>query len=502
MLDAFLLGADQIFSPYTLLFMLLGSIAGIIAAAIPGFTVTMAIVLTLPLTFAMEPLQGIAVMLAVYVGGYTGGLISAALLGIPGTPSAVATTFDAFPMARNGEPGRALSLGIWASFFGTVLSTLVLIVAAPPLAIFAVKLGPWEYFSLILFALTIVASLVGQSLLRGLMAGAIGLAISTVGPDPMMGRPRFDFGIEMLAPGLSFLIVLIGIFAISQLMSEVEDARSVRSGSSLSTQDIDFKTWAVMREVLMRPVNLIRSSVVGVLIGALPGAGGSIANLIAYDQAKRGSKEPERFGTGIADGVVASEAGNSATAGGGLIPMIALGIPGSAVDAILMASLMVHGISVGPRLIMDHADLVYGMFIAMVVASFMMLVVCVLSMRLFLRVTEIPKWLIVPTVIVFCVVGSFALNNRMTDLYLLGFIGLAGYVMRTLDYPLAPLVLGVILGPIAETNMRRALMTDQDWTLFLTRPVSLIFLIAAVLSVGWVIYKHRKSKSLKKEAHS
>jgi len=163
---------------------------------------------------------------------------------------------------------------------------------------------------------------------------------------------------------------------------------------------------------------------------------------------------------------------------------------------------MVHGISVGPRLIMDHADLVYGMFIAMVVASFMMLVVCVLSMRLFLRVTEIPKWLIVPTVIVFCVVGSFALNNRMTDLYLLGFIGLAGYVMRTLDYPLAPLVLGVILGPIAETNMRRALMTDQDWTLFLTRPVSLIFLIAAVLSVGWVIYKHRKSKSLKKEAHS
>ncbi|WP_340118223.1 tripartite tricarboxylate transporter permease [Pelagibius sp. 7325] len=497
MIDQFLLGAEQIFTVSTLLFMLLGSIAGIVAAAIPGFTITMAIILTLPLTFAMPPLQGIAVMLSVYVGGYTGGLISAALLGIPGTPSSVATTFDAFPMARAGQPGRALSLGVWASFFGTLISTVVLIVAAPPLALIAVKLGPWEYFSLILFALTIIASLVGASLLRGLMAGAIGLAISTVGPDPMMGRPRFDFGLDMLAPGMPFLVVLIGIFAISQLVSEVEDVRAVRSGTSLATKDIDFQTWAMMREILVRPVNLVRSSIVGVLIGALPGAGGSIANLLAYDQAKRASKTPEKFGTGISEGVVASEAGNSATAGGGLIPLIALGIPGSAVDAILMASLMVHGISVGPRLIMDNADLVYGMFIAMVVASLMMLIVCMVSLRLFLRVTEIPKWAIVPAVIVCCVVGSFALNNRVTDLYLLGFIGLAGYLLKTLDYPLAPLVLGVILGPIAETNLRRALMTDSDWTVFLTRPVSLLLLVAAVASVAWAVWRHRQSRARK-----
>jgi putative tricarboxylic transport membrane protein len=499
--DSLLLGASQIFTFSTLIFMLLGSIAGIVAAAIPGFTVTMAIILTLPLTFAMPPLQGIAVMLSVYVGGYTGGLISAALLGIPGTPSSVATTFDAFPMARAGQPGRALSIGVWASFFGTLISTVVLIAAAPPLAILAVKLGPWEYFSLIVFALTIVASLVGNSLLRGLIAGAIGLAISTVGPDPMMGRPRFDFGIEMLAPGMPFLVVLIGIFAISQLVSEVEDARSVRAGTSLSSKDIDFQTWPVMREILRRPVNLLRSSIVGVLVGALPGAGGSIANLLAYDQAKRASRTPEKFGTGITDGVVASESGNSATAGGGLIPLIALGIPGSAVDAILMASLMVHGISVGPRLIMDNADLVYGMFVAMVVSSLMMLLVCVASMRLFLRVTEIPKWIIVPTVVVCCVIGSFALNNRVTDLYLLGFIGLAGYALRALDYPLAPLVLGVILGPIAETNLRRALMTDSDWSVFLTRPVSLLLLVAAVLSVAWVIWKHRQSNH-RKEANN
>ncbi len=494
MMDSFLLGLTQIFALDTLVYMALGSVAGIVAAAIPGFTVTMAIVLTLPLTFSMPPLQGIAVMLSVYVGGYTGGLISAALLGIPGTPSSVATTFDAFPMARNGEPGRALSLGVWASFFGTLISTVVLVVAAPPLALVAVKLGPWEYFSLIVFALTIVASLVGSSLLRGLIAGVIGLAIATIGPDPMMGRPRFTFGIEMLAPGLPFLVVLIGIFAISQLMSELENAHEVKHEGALIPKNIDFRTWEVMREVLSRPVNLLRSSLLGVFVGAVPGAGGSIANLLTYDQAKRASKTPEKFGTGIADGVVASEAGNSATSGGGLIPLIALGIPGSAVDAILMASLMVHGISVGPRLIMENADLVYGMFIAMVVASFLMLVICTFSMRLFLRVTEIPKYVIVPVVIVCCVVGSFALNNRLTDVYLLGFVGLLGYLMKRLDYPLAPLVLGVILGPIAETNLRRALMSNPDWTTFLTRPISAALLAAAVISVAWSVRAHLRGR--------
>lgn len=501
-MNDFLIGATQIFTLSTLVYMFAGSIAGIVAAAIPGFTVTMAIVLTLPLTFAMEPLQGIAVMLSVYVGGYTGGLISAALLGIPGTPSSVATTFDAYPMARNGEPGRALSIGVWASFFGTVISTIVLIFAAPPLALFAVQLGPWEYFSLIVFALTIVGSLVGSSVVRGMLAGLVGLLISTVGTDPILGRARFDFDIEMLQTGFPFLVVLIGIFAISQLASEVEDAKNIRSGNSLVTGAIDFQTWKVFKEVLMRPVNLLRSSILGVLIGALPGAGGSIANLLAYDQAKRSSKYPERFGKGETDGIVASEAGNSATAGGGLIPLIGLGIPGSAVDAILMASLMVHGISVGPRLILDHGDLVYGMFIAMAVSSLMMLIVSVFSMRLFLRITQVPKWAIVPVVMTCCVVGAFALNNRVTDLYLLIIIGIAGYAMRALGYSLAPLVLGVILGPIAETNLRRALMTDADLSLFISRPISLIFLVAAVLSIAWAIRSHLKnSKTTKRTSN-
>lgn len=496
MMDALLSGMDQLFTLSTMFAMLLGVIAGVIASAIPGFTITMAIVLTLPLTFTMDPLQGVATMLAVYVGGYTGGLISAALLGIPGTPSSVATTFDAFPMARKGEPGRALALGIWASFFGALVSVVVLIIAAPPLALIAVKLGAWEYFSLIIFAMTVVASLVGKSMLKGLMTGLLGLFIATVGSDPMMGVARFTFDSDLLANGFPFLVVLIGIFAVSQLLSEVEDAEGVKHGKALMPDDVHFNPMAALKETLSYPVNLVRSSLVGVFIGAVPGAGGSIANLLAYDQAKRASKTPEAFGTGTPEGVIASESGNSATSGGGLIPMIALGIPGSAVDAVLMASLMVHGIGVGPRLIMDHGDLVYGMFMAMLVAALMVLVVCLFSMRWFLRVTEVPKSIIVPVVLVCCVIGAFALNNRVTDVYLLLGVGVFGYVLSKLDYPLAPLVLGVILGPIAETNLRRALMSDENWMLFFTRPISLGLLLLAALSIVLAVRHHRRAKRL------
>lgn len=491
MMEALLSGMDQLFTISTMISMVLGVTAGVIASAIPGFTITMAIVLTLPLTFTMGPLQGVATMLAVYVGGYTGGLISAALLGIPGTPSSVATTFDAFPMARNGEPGRALALGIWASFFGALVSVVVLILAAPPLAMIAVKLGAWEYFSLIIFAMTVVASLVGKSMLKGLMTGLLGLFIATVGADPMMGVARFTFDTDLLANGFPFLVVLIGIFAVSQLLSEVEDADGTRQGKALIPDDVRFEPLIALKETLSYPVNLMRSSLVGVFIGAVPGAGGSIANLLAYDQAKRASKVPETFGNGTPEGVIASESGNSATSGGGLIPMIALGIPGSAVDAVLMASLMVHGIGVGPRLIMDHGDLVYGMFMAMMVAATMVLIICLFSMRFFLRVTEVPKSIIVPVVLVCCVIGAFALNNRVTDVYLLLGVGICGYVLSKLNYPLAPLVLGVILGPIAETNLRRALMSDENWTLFFTRPISLALLALAALSIVLAI-RHRR----------
>ncbi|WP_235041583.1 tripartite tricarboxylate transporter permease [Vreelandella profundi] len=498
MTDAFLIALGGVTEPYTLLLMAVATFAGIVAAAIPGFTITMAIVLTLPLTFAMPPMQGISIMLSVYVGGLSGGLFSAALLGIPGTPSSVATTFDAFPMARQGNPGKALSLGLFASFVGSIISIAVLIVAAPPLALLAVKLGPWEYFALIIFALTVIASLVGDSLIRGLIAGLIGIAIATIGPDPLMGRERFTFGFEILTAGIPFLVVLIGMYAMSQLLSELEPTKSSgqHSSGSLISGDMRPHLWQTVKDILLKPANVIRSSLLGVFIGAVPGAGSSISNLLAYDQAKRASKHPETFGKGEPQGVVASESGNSSTVGGSLIPLIALGIPGSPADAVLMAAIMVHGISIGPRLILDHPDLVYSMFIAMAIASVFMLLIGIILMRVFLRLLNVPKYIIVPVVLTCCAIGTYTLNNRLSDLYLLAGIGAVGYILKKLDYPLAPLVLGVVLGPIAETNLRRAFQTSTDWTLFFTRPISALLLTLAVVSVVYSIYSYVKQRRL------
>lgn len=497
MTDAFLIALGGVTEPYTLLLMAVATFAGIVAAAIPGFTITMAIVLTLPLTFAMPPMQGIAVMLSVYVGGLSGGLFSAALLGIPGTPSSVATTFDAFPMARQGNPGKALSLGLFASFIGSIISIIVLIVAAPPLALLAVKLGPWEYFALIVFALTIIASLVGDSLIRGLIAGLIGIGIATIGPDPLMGRERFTFGYEILTAGVPFLVVLIGMYAMSQLLSELESKGGTnQSSGTLISGDMRPHLLQTVKDIILKPVNVIRSSLIGVFIGAVPGAGSSISNLLAYDQAKRASKHPETFGKGEPQGVVASESGNSSTVGGSMIPLIALGIPGSPADAVLMAAIMVHGISIGPRLILDYPDLVYSMFIAMAIASIFMLFIGVILMRAFLRLLNVPKYIVVPVVLACCAIGTYTLNNRLSDLYLLACIGTVGYLLKKLDYPLAPLALGVVLGPIAETNLRRAFQTSADWTLFFTRPISALLLALAVISIVYSIYSYMKQRRL------
>ncbi|MFD1362395.1 tripartite tricarboxylate transporter permease [Lentibacillus salinarum] len=500
MLDLLWLGINEIFQFHILIVIFLGVIAGILAGVIPGFTVTMAIVLTLPLTFGMEPVTGIAAMIGVLVGGMSGGLITAALLGIPGTPSAVATTFDAYPMARKGQPGKALSIGIWASFLSSIVSLFLLISIAPQIANLALMFGPWEMFSLIVAALTIIASVTGESILKGLIAGLFGLLIATVGADPIAGISRFSFDSQTLRAGIPFLVVLIGMFAISRLLNSVERSeleKDLQQKQEDKIQGIKFvlKPKETFMTVIRKPVNLIRSSAIGAIIGAIPGAGGSIANIIAYDQSKKWSKESEKFGTGHEEGVVASEAGNNSTVGGDLIPTIALGIPGSAVTAVLLSALMVHGINPGPLLITNEPNIVGGIFLAFLVASFFMLITQFLGIRLFVRVTEVPARILVPVILVLCVIGTFVLNNRVTDLYLLFIIGIIGYFFTKYKFALAPIIIGVILGPIAEVNLRRAFMSDPDWTLFLSRPISLAFLILAVLSIVFTIWQTRKAKA-------
>lgn len=496
MLDLIVLGLKEIFQPYPLLFLLFGTMAGIIVGCIPGFTITMGAALTLPLTFGMTSIQGLAAMIGVLVGGLAGGQISGILVGIPGTPSSIATVFDGHPMAMRGEAGNALCLGIWASFFGGLISAFVLLFFAPPLASMALKFGPWEFFSLVTFGLTIIASLSGGSLIKGLIAGLLGLIAAAVGADPMTGVLRFDFGLHGLSGGFSFLPVLIGLFAFSELMGNLE--KKDRSVTSLiQNPNLGFSSIKMIRTIFSQPLNLVRSSLIGVFIGILPGAGASISNILSYDQAVKGSKHPEKFGTGIPDGVIASEAANNATGGGALIPTMALGVPGDAVAAIMMGALILHGIQPGPLLIVEFPELVYGVFMAFFLAHFFMAAMQLYGIHLFVRLTRVPFYILVPSIIVFCAVGSFSIHNRFFDIWVLFIFGVLGYLMRKFAFPLTPMILGVILGPLAEANFRRALQTSSDYTLFFTRPISLLFLILCLLSLLYPFYQQRRAQKRK-----
>jgi putative tricarboxylic transport membrane protein len=489
MFDLFFLGFSQILQPYPLLLIFIGTFVGIILGCIPGFTITMGAALALPLTYGMHAIDGLCVMIGVLVGGLAGGQISGILLGIPGTPSSLATIFDGFPMAKNGKPGEALAIGAWASFFGGLFSAIALMFFTPPLATFALKFGPWEFFSLVLFGLTIIASLASESMLKGFITCQIGLSAACVGTDPMTGIPRFSFGIPELTGGFSFLPILIGLFAFSQLMKNLERGSAAPS-ALIEDANLHFSSKVVLKKIFSQPFNLIRSSFIGTFVGALPGAGASIACILSYDQAKKGSKHPEKFGTGVIEGVVASEAANNATGGGGLTPTMALGVPGDAVTAIMMGALILHGIQPGPLLITEFPDLVYGIFAAFFVAHFFMLGSMLYGIRVLVKFTKIPIYLLVPSVLVLCAVGSYSIHNRFFDIWALTIFGVVGYLMSKFKYPLAPAILGVILGPMAESNFTRAIMTDSDLTRFLTQPISAFFLVLSVISLVYPFYQN------------
>ena len=471
-----------------------GILAGVVGGAIPGITITMTIILTLPFTFGMPPLQGLATMIGVYVGGSAGGLVSACLLGIPGTPSAIATTFDGFPMARKGQPGRAVWLGIWASCIGGLLAGVPLIVGATQLAYLALNFGPWEYFSLFILTLSIVASLSEQSLVKGLIASAFGLLVTAIGTDPLMAVPRLTFGWEFLRTGFPFLPILIGVFGLSQIMSDLEKSGTAKDGTSLG-RDINMKVshLAIIREIFAAPVNLIRSTLIGLWIGILPAVGGSAACILAYDQAKKGSKYPEKFGTGIPDGIIASESSNNANVGGSLITMMAFGIPGDAVTAVMLGALIIHGIQPGPLFVTTNAPIAYGMFAVYFLAHPLMVIIEGLFLRFALPVVKLPLYLLAPIVLVLCVIGSYALNNIIENVWTFFIFGVLGYLMVKTGFPLAPIILGVILGDLIETNYIRAVMTDSDWTLFFTRPASGVMLALSVLSFGYSLWQRRRA---------
>lgn len=475
----------------TLLLMTIGASAGLIAGAIPGFTIAMAVVLTLPFTFGMDATQGIATMIGVYVGGLSGGLMSGILIGIPGTPSSVATTFDGFPMARNGDPGYALGLGVWSSFFGGIISTMLLIAVAPQLARIGLEFQPWDYFALIFFALTVTASLAGDNMIKGLISGALGLIIAAVGEDDINGVKRFDFGFEYLGEGFAFLPVLIGLFAFSQLMSDIRDRGNARKAlSEMKDVSIRIEHRRAIKTIIADWINIVRSSFIGVFTGVLPAAGSSISNILAYDQAKKASDTPEKFGSGHPSGIIAPESANNATAGGALITMMALGIPGDVITAVMLGALLIHDVVPSPAFISEEPKIAYAIFIAFFFANFLVLALQSGALRGFVLVTRVRMYVLASIILVYCGIGVFSLNNIENDMWTLAVFGVVGYVMRNLKFPLAPMILGVVLGPIAERWLSRSLALSTDVSEFFTHPWSLFFIIVSVFSIAFSWYQN------------
>ncbi|MBI9093944.1 MAG: tripartite tricarboxylate transporter permease [Sphaerochaeta sp.] len=491
-------GLLSVLNLYTIGFIFLGVVVGIIFGAIPGLTSTMGVALCLPLTFSMSPLDGIAMLIAVFVGGTSGGLISAILLDIPGTPSSVATTFDGTPMAARGEGGRALGIGIIYSFIGTVFSIIALIFIAPTLAKVALKFGPYEFFTICIFALTLIGGMAGKSIYKGILSGSMGILFSLVGVAPVGGAVRFTFGIGALENGLNILPVMIGLFAMSEMLKQgltrnVEISSEVRP---YKIKGLGF-TWNEFKE---QSGNMVRSAFLGIGIGILPGIGSATSNLIAYSTAKQRSKHPEKFGTGCMDGIVASETSNNASIGGSLIPLLTLGIPGDTVTAMILGGLTLHGIVPGPLLFTNSGVLVYGIFGAFILATIFMVIVEFGGIQFFVKLLSVPKHFLMPVILVLCVVGTFGLNHQISDIWVALAFGVLGFYMNKNEFPLAPLILGFVLGGIIETNLIRGLMyTNGNFFLFFTSPIAAVFMILTLLYIGYMVRKElRRGKTVHK----
>lgn len=469
-------------NPVNLLLIAVGTVVGIIFGAIPGLTATMAVTIFLPMTYTMSPVQGMATLMALYIGGISGGLISSILLNIPGTPASMTTTFDGAPLAAKGEAGKALGVGIVFSFLGTMIGLLMLVVISPFLAGLAIKFGPFEYCALAIFSLSLVVALTGKDLLKGLASAVIGIMLATVGMSSFDSTVRFTFGNPQLIDGFKTLALLIGFFAIPEVLHVAE---KVRNPDRLEVKSFKIKGVGFsFREFKSQIGNMIASALIGVGIGILPGIGGGTSSIMSYTFVKNKSKYPEKFGTGVIDGVVATETSNNAAIGGAMIPLLTLGIPGDGTTAILLGSLMVHAISPGPLIFEKNGAFMYGIYTAIFFSAVFMLLFELGGLRGFVKILKLPQEYLMPIILVLCCIGAFGTNNRIFDIWcVLGF-GLFSYILSKLKMPLTPLILGFILGPIFEVNLRRAeqYITTSPMEIF-AHPIAVVFLLITVVTL-------------------
>jgi putative tricarboxylic transport membrane protein len=497
LIEAILASFGHIFTFKVILMIIAGLFGGLMAGALPGLTATMAVALLVPFTFTMNPTEGLIVLGAIYMACIYGGAFSAILVNTPGTPSSIGTTFDGFPMAKKGEGERAVLTATFASAYGGIIGVFFLLFLSPPLAGVALKFGPPEYFWMAVFGITIISSLASKNVLKGFIGGAIGVLISTIGIAPIGGDVRCTLGFPQMQGGIELIVALIGFFCIPEALTMIENRTKIFHLTETKRQTgIIFKTF---KEVIKKQGNLLRSSIVGTIVGILPGAGGSVANLVAYNEAVRVSKTPEKFGTGIIDGIIATESSNNAVVGGGMIPLVTLGIPGAPPDAVLYGVLLLHGLRPGPELFTMHSDVVYTFIMSLFVSTILMIPVGIIAGRLLHKtVVRLPIRFLAPIIFFLTIIGSYSIRNNVTDVFIMLTLGVIGYILKRLDFHPGPITLGLILGPIGEMGFVQALLMGQvlpnKWMIFFDRPLSWVLIVMSILSLGWPLFMKRYGK--------
>jgi len=483
-LDAFanlIYGFQIALTPANIFYCFTGVLAGTVIGMLPGLGPISALALMIPITFAMDPASGLILMAGVYYGAIFGGSTSSILLNAPGVAGTVATSFDGYPMAKQGLAGKALALAAYASFIGGTISVIGLMLIAPALSKVAIAFGPAEYFALMVLGLTAVVSLSDKSLIKGLIAAVFGVMVSIVGIDLQTGTQRYTFGQLHLLQGIDFLVVALGVFALAEVF--VILLRSPKGGGEQKAAIGSLKLTRSEAKEIAAPIG--RSSVLGFFVGVLPGAGATVASFLAYSMEKRAAKDGDSFGKGNIKGVAAPEAANNAACGGSFVPLLTLGVPGSGTTAILLGALLVMGVTPGPMMLQDRPDVFWGVIASMYIGNIFLLILNLPLIPLLAKILDLPRPLLLSCIILFCLIGVYAVKFSAFDLYVLLAFGGIGLVMRLNGFPLAPMILALILGALLEENMRRALqISGGDWMTFLTKPISATLLAIAVVSLA------------------
>ena len=484
-----------VFDPVNLGWIVLGTIVGIIFGAAPGLTAATAVALFTPMTFYMPLEVSLSFLLGIYCGGFYAGSIPAILINTPGAPGNAATVMDGYPMARKGLAGQALGHSVISSFLGGTLSAFALLVFAPIIGAIALKFGAPEYFSVALLGLVCIAGISGDSLLKGVAGATMGMFLGTIGMDPIGGISRFTLDYVELMGGIALIPALVGLFAMTEVLAQSE---TINSGNSREIISQVKNILPDLRDYWKYKAVIIKSTIIGIIVGAIPGTGPTIASWMSYDEARRGSKHPELFGTGIPEGIMAPESSNNAVTGGALIPLITLGVPGDPVTAILLGALMIQGLTPGPMLMKEKPELVAMLLWILIVANIAMLALGLVASKYAPHILRMPMKILLPIVTVLCVTGGYAVNNSFFDVQFLMVIGIIGFILMKFKFPIAPIVLGMILGPIIEPNMRRALVgSEMNPLVFITSPLSAGLL---ALTVVLVVFMYKRTHAVKKTA--